>query len=331
MDKLKDKRLSRTLAEGAYVAAEDLVNPDTDGLGAVLPAGMRAVAIRVQPDALAGGHVLPKSHVDVLCTVRGNEGSTTYTILENMEVLAVDLKSGRTPDDAPAMLGNTVTLAATPEDCNLLKMAAGNGELNLVLRGIGDDKSTKPKSINQKALQNPHQFRDASGDSDPVVAGSGGTQIPVLPPVDPGVVPQPPVTLPNVEPVKKEPELEVFIMTIMTGTNVEKVRFVRKPGDPWSAVGSDPANPASPPEKKPDDKPTAPPSTGVRQRDQLVTRPRYSSLSAWERGDGDARCHRVARSWADQPQWDGRGGTSPRPWTRTFSPAGGLAPASPIR
>src|SRR5271168_1854936 len=28
LDKLKDKRLSRTLAEGGYVAAEDLVNPD---------------------------------------------------------------------------------------------------------------------------------------------------------------------------------------------------------------------------------------------------------------------------------------------------------------
>jgi Flp pilus assembly protein CpaB len=290
VEKLKDKRLSRTLAEGGYVVPEDLVNPETDGLGAVLPAGMRAVTIRVQPDSLVGGWVIPKSHVDVLCTVRNNEGSSTYTILENMEVLAIDLKSNRSPDDPPAIMGTTVTLTATPEDCNLIKMAAGNGELNLVLRGIGDDRPTKPKASTQKALQNPRQlFRDASSEGDNTVVASGGQRIPDLPPIDqsqplpvlppgqgpaplPGQTPpsgqQPPlgyVPLEGGDPTRKDPELEVFIMTIMNGTNIEKIRFVRKPGDPWTAVKGDPTNPASPPsDKTPEIKPnTAVPPVGA--------------------------------------------------------------------
>jgi pilus assembly protein CpaB len=281
-DKVKDKRLSRTLANEAYVFAEDLVNPETDGLGAVLPAGMRAVAIRVQPDSLVGGHVLPGSHVDVLCTVRSNDGSTTYTILENMEVLAIDLKHNRSPDDAPAMLGNTVTLAASPEDCNLLKMAAGNGELNLILRGIGDLKETKPKSINQKALQTPRQSQEGLTEVEIGIPSTGGARIPDLPPLEPGAPPivappivgapivappidgPPIVTLPGTEPVQKEPAPEVFIMTITTGTNTEKVRFVRKPGDPWTTQRSEPTNPAAPPDKKPESQPTAPPLPGAR-------------------------------------------------------------------
>jgi hypothetical protein len=90
-----------------------------------------------------------------------------------------------------------------------------------------------------------------------------------LPPVvDPGVAP--PTVTPPTETVrtetipKKDPELEVFTMTITTGNNVERVRFVRKPGDTWSADGPDPSSPTPPSDKRPETRPTAPPRTAPR-------------------------------------------------------------------
>ncbi len=245
-DKVVGKRLSRNLSEGDYVTPEALVNPETDGLGAVIPPGMRAVTIRVQQDANVAGFVLPRSHVDVLCTVRNNEGSTTYTILENMEVLAIDTKSTRAAEGEQVIPGTTATLCATPEDCNLLKMAAQTGVLDLLLRPIGDTTATRPHSVTQDKLKTPGTPKDSGDDTDPVVGSQANSGRPNLPAVPPGTAPVQPA--PAAVVAAPEPEMDVFVMTIVTGASQEKVRFVKKKGDAWgtdSATSSSATPPAS--------------------------------------------------------------------------------------
>src|SRR6202167_4820711 len=67
-------------------------------MAAVLPQGMRAVAVEISPEAGAGGFILPDDHIDVVLTRRdksaekasGVEKFTSDTILSNVRVLAVD-------------------------------------------------------------------------------------------------------------------------------------------------------------------------------------------------------------------------------------------------
>src|SRR5579859_2192825 len=67
-------------------------------MAAVLPHGMRAIALDITPDNDAGGFILPNDHVDVILTRRdkwaekiaGVEKYTSETILRNVRVLAVD-------------------------------------------------------------------------------------------------------------------------------------------------------------------------------------------------------------------------------------------------
>src|SRR5262249_2669627 len=67
------------------------------GLASLVPSGMRAFTITT-PNVAAGvaGFILPGNHVDVLLTVTddsGNQwtgGGSTTTLLQNVEILAVD-------------------------------------------------------------------------------------------------------------------------------------------------------------------------------------------------------------------------------------------------
>jgi pilus assembly protein CpaB len=107
------------------------------GLAPVIPPGYRAIAIKVTPEGLVGGFVLPGARVDVLCTVKRDKQSVSQKLLENILVLAVDTQEVRN-GDGPPIVFQTATLAATPDDCQKLALAANLGELRLALRPPAD-------------------------------------------------------------------------------------------------------------------------------------------------------------------------------------------------
>jgi pilus assembly protein CpaB len=109
------------------------------GLAPEIPAGMRAVTVRVNDVAGVAGFVLPGMHVDVLVTGHppGGEGDETATALQDMLVLA----SAQTlqPDArGQAIQAPTVTLLATPDQAETLTLANVDGRIQLVLRNSSD-------------------------------------------------------------------------------------------------------------------------------------------------------------------------------------------------
>jgi pilus assembly protein CpaB len=141
-EQLKDRRLIRALTAGQVVTVDVLLAVE-NRLDALLPPGMRACAIKVSPESLHGGFILPQSRVDVIWTVKGKDDLRSQTLLENILVLAVDSAANR-PGEDDALLGNTVTLAVTPEQAEKLTKAAAEGEFRLVLRPVGDGKLAPP-------------------------------------------------------------------------------------------------------------------------------------------------------------------------------------------
>jgi pilus assembly protein CpaB len=270
LDKLRGKKVSRTIAEDTYVGSEDLVDPTTDGLAARLPPGMRAVGLRVNPESIAGGFVLPNSRVDVLLTVKVGEGGNALTILQDILVLAVDMKDSRDPTSDPrTMLGQTVTLAVRPEEAEVLRLAGGVGELSLMLRGIGD---------NEKIKSNGRGIRDFSkliaALSEERNKQDGGQQGgpepkegPTLPPLKkgPGQI------------VEEKPEDDRIkhTMTLRNGDQTTRAVFVREKEKDWD--GGDgrgkPEDKAAPPkevkpapEKPQEDKPQPQPQPDAGKR-----------------------------------------------------------------
>lgn len=121
-------------------------------LAAILPKGMRAVAINISPDSDAGGFILPEDHVDILLTrhdkdaekASGTEKIVTDTILQNVRVLAVD-QMMQEKNGQKVVVGKTATVELTPEQAETLANGHQLGLLSLSLRSLTDSQSAMPE------------------------------------------------------------------------------------------------------------------------------------------------------------------------------------------
>jgi pilus assembly protein CpaB len=126
-------------------------------LAAVLPKGMRAVAVSVSPESGAGGFILPEDHVDILLTrhdkvaekASGTEQIVTDTILRNVRVLAVD-QTVEDKNGQKVVIAKTATLELMPRQAETLQAAHLIGTLSLSLRGLVDSQSATPEGAEDK-------------------------------------------------------------------------------------------------------------------------------------------------------------------------------------
>ncbi len=123
------------------------------GLAPIIPEGMRAVSIRVDQVVGVSGFVMPGMRVDVLLT--GNppdgEGKMTVTVLQNIQVLSADQKIE--PDArGQAINATTVTLLVTPQQAEVITLAANEGRVQLVLRNGTDQQLAKTEGMTTAEL-----------------------------------------------------------------------------------------------------------------------------------------------------------------------------------
>ncbi len=151
------------LVAGDPIRDPNVVMAKTSGfLAAVLPKGMRAVAIEISPEAGAGGFILPDDHVDVMLTRRdkaaekatGVEKYVSDTILRNVPVLAVD-QTIDTKGGSRTQLGKTATLELTEDQAETLALSRQLGTLSLTLRSIQDTSETTDDDTGKKDRSGP--------------------------------------------------------------------------------------------------------------------------------------------------------------------------------
>ena len=103
---------------------------------------MRAVSIPVNEVTGVAGYITPGDKVDVLLTMEDeevNEGAmTTYTLFQNVRVLAIGELPREVEDDESRLVG-TVTLLVTPEQAEVLAFSYQRGSFHLALRSPSDE------------------------------------------------------------------------------------------------------------------------------------------------------------------------------------------------
>jgi pilus assembly protein CpaB len=133
---------------GEPIRREKLIKTDGSGfMSAILPSGMRAVAISIDTRGAtsAGGFILPNDRVDVLRTFRDDESSRsgggdvhlTETILSNIRVLAIG-QNVQERNGEKVVTGETATLELTPNQAETITLAQKVGQLSLALRSLAD-------------------------------------------------------------------------------------------------------------------------------------------------------------------------------------------------
>lgn len=132
---------------GEPIRTQKLVRPESGFMAAILPAGMRAVAIVTDSRGTnsAGGFILPNDRVDVIRTFRDDENSratgsdvqVSQTILRDVRVLAVG-QLIQEKNGTNVVTGETATLALTPAQAEIITLAQKVGALSLALRSLAD-------------------------------------------------------------------------------------------------------------------------------------------------------------------------------------------------
>jgi pilus assembly protein CpaB len=184
------------------------------GLAAMIPSGMRAVAVRVNDVVGVAGFVVPGMRVDIL--ISGNPpgpgqaatGSLTRTLLQNIEVLSAGQDFKKDNEGKPLGVG-VVNLLVTPEQAEMLSLASNQTTIQLVLRNPLDTQVAKTPGtavVELFAANGPHKRPDA-----PKVYVKAAPK-PAPPPVVVEVKPAPPVR-------------QTFVMEVINGNRKTESKF----------------------------------------------------------------------------------------------------------
>lgn len=150
------------ILSGEPIRRERLIKGDGGGfMSAILPQGMRAVAITIDTrgSSSAGGFVLPNDRVDVLQTNRDEDASraqaadvfTTETILTNIRVLAIGKNVQVDAQGNSFVEGENATLELTPAQAEIVTLAQRVGSVSLALRSLADAAIAEDEEIERGA------------------------------------------------------------------------------------------------------------------------------------------------------------------------------------
>jgi pilus assembly protein CpaB len=169
---------SSAIPEGAFTDAQKLVGRVTvvgvaaretvtdfklapegsqGGLSAVIPAGYRAMTVKVDDVIGVAGFLQPGTMVDVL-TVIDPPGNTLSSnpiskiVLQNVKVLASGQNLDKPKDEREADAVKAVTLQVTPDQAEKLALASTEGKLRLVLRNMIDQDDEQTQGADKKSL-----------------------------------------------------------------------------------------------------------------------------------------------------------------------------------
>jgi pilus assembly protein CpaB len=140
---------------GEPIRREKLIKADGSGfMSAILPSGMRAVAISIDTrgSTSAGGFILPNDRVDLVRVYR-DDGATkaagidvqaAEVVLANVRVLAIG-QTVQERNGEKVVTGETATLELTPQQVEVVLLAQRTGQLTLALRSLADANRVETK------------------------------------------------------------------------------------------------------------------------------------------------------------------------------------------
>lgn len=160
------------------------------GLSPAIPAGMRAMAVKVDEVIGVAGYLDSGTRVDLVVTIRNREESTSRTVVSNVQVLSAGtryeqerVRDGKENPSTTAV----VTLLVSPQDAERIALAQAEGQIMLVLRNPLDTDPTTTGGVRTAGL-----FGEPEPPPAPVPAVRRVIQPKAQPVVTPPPAPAPP-------------------------------------------------------------------------------------------------------------------------------------------
>ncbi len=157
-DDAQDRSALTSMVTGEPLLESKLSPKGQRGLASLVVGGMRAFTITTNVASGVAGFILPGNKVDVLLTISNGGasndftgGGSTTTLLQNVEILAVDQKVEAPADNKVDSTNlRSVTLLVTPGQAAKLSLGQSKGTLHLTLRNPNDQlaATVRPTTVN---------------------------------------------------------------------------------------------------------------------------------------------------------------------------------------
>jgi pilus assembly protein CpaB len=155
-DEVMGRGVIATIVQNEPILATKLASKEAGaGLPPIIPAGMRALSVRVNDVVGVAGYVLPGTRVDVVATVNPTQQQTDVTskvILTNVQVLASGTKIEQDTEKGKPIAVSVVTLLVDPSEAERLTLASTEGKIQLALRNPTDKTAPATAGVRPAAL-----------------------------------------------------------------------------------------------------------------------------------------------------------------------------------
>jgi pilus assembly protein CpaB len=174
---IEGRGASTAILQGELVTESRLTPKGVGGgLAAMITEGYRAVTVKVNEVVGVAGFIVPGSRVDVLTTIRPQEGAPgTKMILQNVRVLAAGPYLQQDRESKPVTV-SAVTLELLPEQAEMVAHAQNEGEIRLALRSSIDTEDVPTPGTNTASLLGSRR-RGAAPSSDRGIEVVLGTHV----------------------------------------------------------------------------------------------------------------------------------------------------------
>jgi len=155
-DQVVGRGLIQSVVENELILPSKLAPKEAGaGLPPVIPAGMRALSVRVNDVVGVAGYVLPGTRVDVVATVNPTQNQpdiTSKVVLTNVLVLASGTRIERDVEGGKPLAVSVVTLLVDPIEAERLTLASTEGKIQLALRNPLDKSAPVTPGVKPAAL-----------------------------------------------------------------------------------------------------------------------------------------------------------------------------------
>ena len=187
-----DRGVIANIAENEPLTGNNVASKEAGvGLPPTIPPGMRAISVKVNEVIGVAGFVVPGTRVDVIVIVRSGSTGMARVVISNAQVLAAGTRMEQEKTEQGQAMPNTsvVTLVVSPQDAELVGLAATEGQIMLTLRNPLDSAATPSTGTYSARLAG-----DAPAPK-PAVSGGPVVRRPAPPPADVPPPPPPPKTI----------------------------------------------------------------------------------------------------------------------------------------
>ncbi|MBI3860504.1 MAG: Flp pilus assembly protein CpaB [Planctomycetia bacterium] len=155
----EERALKSKAYPGDVVMQSKLGEKGQFGISTMIPPGMRLASIPVNMTMVHSGMIRAHDRIDVLCTYTqkqkgGSEVSRTKTVLEYIEVFAIDRnregEGAGANDAAKGAKAENLSVLVTPEQAHVLNLANAKGKIQISLRNTEDKAEAHVSAVDDK-------------------------------------------------------------------------------------------------------------------------------------------------------------------------------------